>query len=701
MGWNNDPELQELFQGELRERATHLMEGAAAMERGAVDDDVAGAMLREGHTIKGTGRVMGFEAISRAGQMLEQVWRRVQHGDLQPTPVLGAALAELSGQLVPAVTGNAETGTPELTAALNRLTQVLSEDPEPPAAAAPASAVAEDVIERREAASQGADLGGLLGALESWAEEETVLVNAGRLYRLINHVAAHRIDAEAVRAQAFDLLGIVEQTSPDHAKPVADLTELVVGIERTTATLQAEALQLAAVPLREVTNTLPQLVRYLAKKTGKQIRFEVVGDDVTVDRQVLEMLSDPIRQLCVNAIEHGVETAVQREAIGKPVTASIALRALVKDHRLELCVEDDGAGVDWKAVHRAAVSRGLLPAVASADQESLRALLFAPGFSTAVAPSELVGDGSGLTKIIEAVEALYGSLKLDTEAGKGTRITITVPTHRALQRALLVESGGQTWGIPEAAIDDMLPMSEIEIISSPNRREVMWHDNPIPVASFAEVVGLGAGQPEEEKLVVIASPVGSVALTIGTVLGSQEVAAKELGPLLAGPAHVTGAALLGGGKVALLVDASRLAERARELREPAGPAATVLVVDDSQGARQVVSGALATNGFVTRVAGSVAEALKAMVASPADALVVDFSMPQADGIALVHSIRSQFGDLPIVMLSGVATPDDQNRARAAGVDAFLDKSDFREGALAETLRALLDGRDTESEVLVP
>ena len=465
--------------------------------------------------------------------------------------------------------------------------------------------VAGDDDERRDQAAASSELGGLLGALESWAEEETVLVNAGRLYRLINHVAALRIDTEALRAQAFSSLSDVEDDAPDSADSVARLTQGVVGMQKTATSLQAEALQLAAVPLREVTNTLPQLVRYLAKKTGKEIRFEMVGDDLSVDRQVLERLSDPIRQLVVNAIEHGVETPMAREQAGKVVTASIAVRAIVKDHRLELIVEDDGGGIDWNAVQRAAVRRGLLPSDGEVDQESLRALLFAPGFSTAVAPSELVGDGSGLTNIAEAVEALYGSLKLDTELGKGTRITITVPTHRALQRALLVVAGGQTWGIPEAAIDDVLPLSSVEITDGVGRREMSWHDQAIPVASFVDVVGLGSDGQSEDRVVVVASPVGSVGLTIGSVIGSQEVAAKELGPLLSGPAHVTGAALLGGGQVALLVDASRLAERVREIRGPSAPAARVLIVDDSQGARQVVSGALASSGFATEVAGSV------------------------------------------------------------------------------------------------
>jgi two-component system chemotaxis sensor kinase CheA len=212
----------------------------------------------------------------------------------------------------------------------------------------------------------------------------------------------------------------------------------------------------------------------------------------------------------------------------------------------------------------------------------------------------------------------------------------------------------------------------------------------VPIASFAEVVGLGiVGAPTH--VVVVNSAVGPVALTVEGLAGSREVAAKELGALLSGPEAVTGAALLGGGEVVLLVDAGRLAERQRDLhQEPVGRIPKVLVVDDSKGVQQVVSGALASSGFATFVAGSVAEALSMLAEHEIDALVVDFSMPRADGVALVHMVRQRYGHMPVVMLSGVASEADQARAESAGVDAFFDKADFREGGLAVKLRDLIE-----------
>jgi CheY-like chemotaxis protein len=223
-------------------------------------------------------------------------------------------------------------------------------------------------------------------------------------------------------------------------------------------------------------------------------------------------------------------------------------------------------------------------------------------------------------------------------------------------------------------------------------------DGDVPFASFADLMGLSS-DAVPASIVVASSAAGPVALGVEEVVGVRRIAAKELGAVLADAETdlVTGAALLGGDQVALLVDPTRLAERQREaaIEAPALPPARVLIVDDSVGVQQVVSSALATSGFNTTVAASVADALGILQTGTIDAIVVDFSMPRADGVALAHMVRQRHGDLPIIMLSGVAEGEDVDRAREAGVDAFFDKSDFREGGLAEKLRELITARGSE------
>ncbi len=765
MTWTDDPELQAMFMSELEERSARLVEGGEAMISGTIDPDIVNTMLREGHTIKGTGRVMGYDAISVAGQQLEMLWRRVQSEELTASTDIGEGIVGVARVLTDAGTGDPVAGTPDLVEAMRLLDEALgaaspaakpklraveavdapvpAEDaaPEPAAEGVESSGeenarrprinpqtseTATPVVSRPPPAAEGAqdseqgrpdeflheyvrprrpkvpdvplpelepirsmetpaaasitaDLGGLLGAVESWASVETLPVSAGRMYRLINLVARIRIDLEATDHRI---------KSVRNSDDLEALEAAFGAILQAANELEHDAMQLAAVPLSSMTNTLPQLVRFVAKKLDKEVRFEIVGDtEVVVDRQVLDKIADPLRQLVVNCITHGIESAEARQKAGKAPTGSISLSAVIKDRRAELVVSDDGAGIDWDSVRRAAIDNGMLTAEEAADPSKLKDAVFNPGFSTGGMP-DLGGSDKGLSSVSEAVESLFGRVRLESTLGQGTTVTITVPTSRALQRVMIFESAGMQWGIPEAVVEEVLSIEGAAIDSSGGQPVLEWAGQRLPVSPLGELVG-ATDDLAPKSILVISHRIGSVAIAVRNVHGIREVAAKELGPLLAGPSHITGAALLGGGEVVLVLDAAALVSRTRSVSVEDKPDARVLVVDDSIGARAVVSGALASSGFVTSVASSAAEALDILAGNEVDALVVDFSMPQQDGAQLVTMVRERGINVPVVMLSGVASEDDKARSKAAGVDVFFDKADFREGALAETLRAML------------
>lgn len=525
----------------------------------------------------------------------------------------------------------------------------------------------------------GPDLGGLLGALENWASGQTIQVSAGRLYRLINYVASMRVELDSILAE----MRYAPQVTLDMIEHMTDLV-------RATSALEVNAMELGAVPVRQMTNTLPQLVRYLAKKLGKEIRFEIsAADDLDIDRQVLDKISDPVRQLIVNAINHGIEMPAEREAAGKPATGVISVSLARQGSSFEVVVADDGGGINYGIVHQLAVSQGLVAAEAPIDVEMLRPILFFPGFTTK-AGDELNSVGAGLANVADAVESLYGRIRIESKDGAGTTVTLIVPTVRDLQRVLIVDSGGMKWGIPEAVIDAVLPIQSAEIVSVEDRQSLRLDGNEIPLAPIAGVIGATDNRPPVQ-VVALAHRAGAAAVTVNEVLGIREVAAKELGPVVSGPSHITGAALMGGGDVVLVLDAGAVVQMCQSVPTPAAPRARVLVVDDSQGARAVIAGSLASSGFSTSVAESAFEALEILHEVHIDALVVDFSMPAQDGVELVRKVRATGIEIPIVMLSGVAKAEDQQRALEAGVNAFFEKADFREGALAAQLRSLLGG----------
>ncbi len=891
MNWSNDPELQQMFVEEVTERSARLVEGAQALRSGSIMPQEAGELLREGHTIKGTGRVMGYDDVGSAGLMLEMIWRWIQHGDLAPEPIFGRFLEALSASIpralddptelaeamadiheffegqplpeelppvpvldstasrvaapppapvspapaapdfvpaqppepvirpveddtiilfdtpaqtpaeVPAAThetsddqgkvepellnaeGEAEEplSAQEAFAALRRSMQtgdaddavpdlrevgeedepstnehVIDEDLAPdvdPSAVEESitgeinpdeDAVHDDTIgsliefprsdvqavdghsaervlrhDRTEegvspengdvvvlpsngkaavrASMESTDLGGLVGAVQTWAVEEAISINAGQLYGLVDHIVSLRMDIASVKDQLAELTDVAA-ADPFFAERISQISDGIDPIDRASERIEGRALGLAAVPFQDVTNTLPQLGRYLSRKTDKEIRIELVGDDVLVDRQVLDRLGDAIRQLVVNAAVHGIEDTNTRLGADKSGTGVIRVEAHKTDVNLEVSVIDDGRGIDWSAIRDEGLKLELLESTAEMSPEALRSLLYQSGFSTSETTDELAGDGAGLATVREAVDSMNGSLTIESTPGKRTTVSMIVPIHQAMQRALLVVAGGIMWGIPETGVQDVIDMNLATIAVSDHATVLERSDGDIPFASFGDLMGVASdGVPT--SIVVATSAAGPIALGVESVVGTRRVAAKELGAVLADVDAVTGAALLGGDEVVLLVDTTRLAERQHEAESdaPAFSPAHVLIVDDSRGVQQVVSSALATSGFNTSVAASVADALGALHSGSFDAVVVDFSMPRADGVALAHMVRQRHGDIPIVMLSGVAEGEDVERAREAGVDAFFGKSDFREGGLAEKLRELIGARRAKEQ----
>lgn len=827
-----------MFVDEVSERSARLVDGGRSLRAGTLTSQEAGDLMREGHTIKGTGRVMGYDDVASAGLMLEMLWRWIQHGDIEPAPLFGRLLEGLGAAIpraledpaelieamsavheffedqslpeelppppaarsepMPAAYENSESeavqprGTPiepttvdtagvaaaagpadqtavssqEAFADLRRSmaddlsipkpgvptqpnvivddvvtfgrqapTTEPSESPVSPqqpampppivdggagsviafphsdgtveAAPSPQSSESEghtsvdraDVVvlpskkkRRTPSESEAGDLGGLIGAVQSWAAEEAISVNAGRLYGLVDHIVSLRMDVDAVRDQLVELAQVAA-ADPFFAERIAAIADGIAPILKASEEIEARSLGLAAEPLRRVTNTLPQLGRYLSRKTGKELRVELVGDDVLVDRKVLELLGDAIRQLVVNAAVHGIEDMDTRLGAGKPGTGTIRIEANQADVNLEVTVSDDGRGIHWQSVADRGSTLGLLDADSELSPEALRSLLYRSGFSTRDNEDELAGDGEGLAIVRDAVDAVNGSMTLQSIPGERTTVSLVVPTHQAMQKALLVEEGGIVWGIPETAVCDIVEMRSAVIAVTDNETVLERIEGNVAFASFGSLMGLASdGVPA--FVVVVESAVGQVALGVENVVGTRRVAPKEIGPVLADADAITGAALLGGEEVVLLVDTTELAERQRDAASegPVFAPAKVLIVDDSRGVQQVVSSALATSGFNTSVAASVAEALGALHSGSFDGLVVDFSMPRADGVALAHMVRQRHGDLPIVMLSGVAEGEDIDRAREAGVDAFFGKDDFREGGLAEKLRELISAR---------
>jgi len=719
----NDAELLAIFREEVAQRSQNLVEGSTAMATGRLDAERFSTLFRDAHTIKGSSRVMGFVEMGEAARILEAAWRDISEGVLQPSPELGGLLRAVAAEFLGAMdegTNGRPAGLQAAVGALDSFLGASQEAPTRPGPPPPADASAHAPVESappppvpppspapsRPVPEMGSpellDLGGLLSSVESGLVGPATRVETTRLYRLINRAAEVRLDAAALAA-AVQALRFAVSSNPREVAALATSWESAVEtLDLAVEDLQMRALQLVAAPLSEITATFHQFVRYVSRRTGKQIRFELAGDDVEVDRQIIEHLREPLRHLLVNAIDHGVETPDVREAAGKPATASLAVRAQVTKNSLVITVEDDGRGIDWMAVRESAREQGLVSDGDTPSESELTRLLYGGGFSTSIETTDLSGDGAGLALVAETAEMLNGGITVESRPGHGTSVMLTLPASWALQDMLLISAEERQWGIPAAAVVAAFALSGAEVRPGKERMELIHQGQRLPISSFASAVGLPEKEPVNE-VIVLATRSGLIAVTVPGVVGRRQVAVKGLGPVLAGNPHLTGAAVLGGGEVVVVIEPNRLGDRVRSLPNPVVSRPRVLVVDDSAGARQLVGSVLTGQGFETLVAADAEEGLAKLKSESFDALVVDYAMPGSDGVELVQAVRDILPSLPVVMVSAVAKEDDQARAWSVGVDAYLDKADLRQGLLATTLNSLLEMRtvaqpDDRSEV---
>lgn len=657
----NSPELTRIFRDELDERTERLIKGARDLGSNQLDRDSVADLIRDAHTVKGSAALLGHDAIKEAGARLETLWRKIDEG-FAPSPELIVAMEATAGRLVPNLDGEDDEALAEIIERLDRSYEHSEESTE--------------VVPLRQPAA--GELGGLLASVSESLLGGATRVDTGELYRLINRIVEVSLDADALAD-----LSLVSIEGADQNLFRKSWRAQLERLSGSIGDIQNQAVSLANVSFFDAVSTFPQFVRYLARRMGKDVRFDLTGEDVQLDRQIVDLVREPIRHLLVNAVDHGIEKPEVRVAAGKPATGTVIVGAAVVDDRVEIFVSDDGAGIDWDRVAEVAHEDGL-PII----PPDLSPVLFQPGFSTVESPSDFSGAGDGFPVALEAVEQVNGAVHIESTPGQGTVVTMTLPMSMVLQNVVVVAVGDQFWGIPEAAVEAAMPLSKAELTSTESGREVRFRSGAIPCVSLSTAVG-SVDPDDESELLVVNTRSGLVAVTVSELVDRRRVAVKNLGPILEGVGHVTGAALLGGGQVLVVLDPNFLGIVARQRPRRLDDKARVLVVDDSAGVRQLLSATLNGAGFEVEVASGAREAVLAMASDGFEAMVVDYSMPRSNGVELVRAMRAADVRVPIIMVSGVATPEEKQAAWDVGVDAYLDKFDLRQGVLTKTLRQLI------------
>ena len=372
-----------------------------------------------------------------------------------------------------------------------------------------------------------------------------------------------RVDAERLD-QLMHLMGelVVQRTRVEALSADAEvpgLNRAMQELTRCSQSLQAIVMQVRMIPVEAVFLRLPRLVRDLSAKLGKEVELELVGQDTELDRTVVDALGDPLVHLVRNALDHGFETPAEREAAGKPAAGALRISARHSGGNVVISVADDGRGVDPAVVAATAVRRGLLTPEQAEGLEPARAidLLFASGFSTREAASDVSGRGVGMDAVRAKVREVGGEVWMTSEPGQGTVAQIRLPLTLAIMPALLVRAGGRTYGIALDRIDRSIMLEDHPVRSAAGQRMLVVGDAVMPLHDAATVLGHPADE-DCEFAVVVHGHDRRVALAVSELVGQHELVTRPLPADVAELAPLSGAAVLPDGDIALLVDCDAL-----------------------------------------------------------------------------------------------------------------------------------------------
>lgn len=338
------------------------------------------------------------------------------------------------------------------------------------------------------------------------------------------------------------------------------LTDAVAQAGRLVGDLQDEIMQSRMVPVGQVFDRFPRLVRDVARSLDKQVAFAIEGKDIELDRSMLDEIGDPVMHLLRNAIDHGIEGPADRLKAGKPAQGRLTLSTMRDRSAVVVRVEDDGRGLDRARVIRKAIERGLLAADAPdvGDDEVVR-LITRPGFSTAERITDISGRGVGLDVVTAGVRALGGSVDIRSTPGKGTSVTMRLPLTLAIQRSLLARVGGEVYALPLTHVSETVELTAQALQSVKGREVLVLREDVLPVLRLRTLVGLPpAAQADPEQVVILETAERRAALIVDDLTTQQEIVVKQFDSVRGGSTLFGGATILGDGAPALILDVSSL-----------------------------------------------------------------------------------------------------------------------------------------------
>jgi two-component system chemotaxis sensor kinase CheA len=516
----------------------------------------------------------------------------------------------------------------------------------------------------------------------------------------------------SARALAFlDWNAAYVQTLEHKLRKLAKYIELDQhALNRMLDDLLESTKRVLMLPLSSLLDILPKLVRDLSRDQGKDVKLVISGQDVEVDRRILEEMKDPLIHLIRNSIDHGIEKPAERKRKAKPPTGLITVTTARRNSHVEITISDDGNGIDISRVRETCLKLGIIgqDELSTLNDHETLALVFLSGVSTSPFITDISGRGLGLAIVREKVEKLGGEITFESRPGAGTEFRIKIPLTIATFRGVVARVIERLFIFPTANVERVTRLSTADIQTVENRETTVIGGQVIALVHLAELLGV-KGQttltsPQDTQPVVILAASGKrIALLVDEILGEQEVLVRSMGPQLASVTNVSGAAILGNGKVVPILNPVDLMKSAasasgpamRPARVPAEIAKrmkqAVLVVEDSITARTLLKNILETAAFDVTTAIDGIDGFTQLLSGEFDLVVSDVDMPRMNGFELTAKIRAdkKLSELPVVLVTALDSREDRERGIEVGANAYIVKSSFDQSNLLEVVRKLI------------
>jgi two-component system chemotaxis sensor kinase CheA len=693
-----------VFVAELSEQLVRMSDALLSLEGRAPDAEaqqIANGFMRDAHSVKGTSASLGFADLATLAHAIEDRVAPVRDGQATlDAGLVGTLLAALEA-LRTRADALAERGsdTPEAAEPVAEVTRRLREAVT--TAAEPGSGAStpktEDASARRPEPSD---------------EEELLRVPRRSLSRLSQHLDSLRLlrgragaRVEGLGSAEKEVLAVARRLGDvrlqrDLRRKLGALKRLLREDEAlladTARELDGDLRSIQLVPLATLLQPLRSGARAHARKVGKKVQVVIERGEIQIDRRLFESMRDPLVHLLRNSVDHGLEDAEARAAVGKPEEGTITLRAELSVDHLTLEIADDGRGVDAARVRAHAISRGVLGAAEAEalGDEGARALIFRPGFSTAESITETSGRGVGLDVVASELARLGGRVELRTEPGQGTTFSLRVPLTLASEQVFLVEVAGRRVAVPLAAVERVRRVRVEELRQVLGDPALPLEDTEVRLVSLAQALGLPTWEAPRQTFpaLVLRAPDGRrVAVRVDRVVGVYDAVTRPLLRELSGLAHLAGIADLGDGQHLFVLN-DRPLYGAPSASVSRSASRTVLVVDDSVTTRALHRRVLETAGYKVLVAGNGEEGLKVLEREAVDLVVSDLEMPLLDGHAMLQRLRGspKLARIPTVLVSSLERESSKASGAARLADAYVNKAAYERGGLLDTVKQLLE-----------